>query len=106
MKTNTNNNKYYMVRTYSAGVFAGRIVKREGKECEMTDARRIWYWDGAFTLSGLAENGTSKPQECKFAIPVKKVILTEVIEIIEMTEKAKKSVYGVKNYEPQIKKIR
>lgn len=37
--------KRYIVRTYSAGVFFGEIVKRKGEEVEMRNARRIWYWD-------------------------------------------------------------
>ena len=33
---------YVIVRTYSAGVFAGTLVRREGKEVELKDARRLW----------------------------------------------------------------
>ena len=86
---------YCMVRTYSAGVFAGYIESREGKEATLRNARRIWYWDGAATLSQLATDGTSKPENCKFPCPVDSVTLTEVIEIIPITEKAKKSIEGV-----------
>lgn len=86
---------YCMVRTYSAGVFAGYIESREGKEATLRNARRIWYWDGAASLSQLATDGTSKPQNCKFPCTVDKVILTEVIEIIPITEKAKKSIEEV-----------
>lgn len=86
---------YCMVRTYSAGVFAGYIEKREGKEATLRNARRIWYWDGAASLSQLATDGTSKPKSCKFPCPVDSVTLTEVIEIIQITEKAKKSIEGV-----------
>lgn len=87
---------YCIVRTYSAGVFAGYIESRKGKECVLRDARRIWYWEGAASLSQLAVDGTSKPEKCKFPTAVDKVILTEVIEIIPCTEKAKKSIEGVK----------
>lgn len=86
---------YCMVRTYSAGVFAGYIESREGKEATLRNARRIWYWDGAASLSQLATDGTSKPENCKFPCPVDSVTLTEVIEIIPITEKAKKSIEGV-----------
>jgi hypothetical protein len=50
-----------LVRTYSAGVFAGELVSRKGQEVVLKDARRIWYWAGAATLSELAMRGTSKP---------------------------------------------
>ena len=43
-----------MVRTYSAGVFLGTLKSREGKEVVLKDARRMWYWDGAASLSQLA----------------------------------------------------
>jgi len=87
--------KVCMVRTYSAGVFAGVVKSRNGKEAVLTDARRIWYWEGAASLSQLATSGTSKPQNCKFPSPVPEILLTEVIEIIPMTESAIISVREV-----------
>lgn len=87
--------EYCMVRTYSAGVFAGYIESRNGKEAVLRNARRIWKWAGAASLSQLATDGTSKPMDCKFPVAVDKVILTEVIEIIPITEKAKNSIEGV-----------
>ncbi len=91
----SNTKPYVMVRTYSAGVFAGYLKSRKGKEVELTNARRIWYWDGAASLSQLAQSGTSKPQNCKFPEPVESVILTEAIEIIPISPIAKKSIEGV-----------
>ena len=88
--------KYAMVRTYSAGVFAGTIAERNGKEVLLKDARRIWYWDGAASLSQLAQSGTSKPENCKFPEPVSEVLLTEAVEIIPITDEAKASIEGVK----------
>ena len=87
--------RYCMVRTYSAGVFAGFLKERDGKEVVLTDARRIWYWDGAASLSQLATDGTSMPENCKFPTPVAEVLLTEVIEIIPITDKAAKSIAEV-----------
>lgn len=86
---------YKIVRTYSAGVFAGYIEKKEGNEVTLTNARRIWKWEGAASLSQLAQSGTSMPNNCKFAEPVDRVVLLNVIEIIDVTEKAKKSIESV-----------
>jgi len=85
---NKKNEKYpiMMVRTYSAGVFYGELIERNGKEAILLNARRVWYWDGAATLSQLAQSGTSKPENCKFPESVDQVILTEVIELISVTE--------------------
>ena len=87
--------RYCMVRTNSAGVFAGTVESRNGKEVVLSNARRIWYWDGAASLSQLATSGTSKPKNCKFPEPVAEVLLTEAIEIIPITEIAKASIEGV-----------
>lgn len=87
--------KTCIVRTYSAGVFLGTVKARDGKEVTLTDARRLWYWDGAASLSQLANEGTSKPKTCKFPAPVAEVLLTEAIEIIPATEAAIASIAAV-----------
>ena len=81
--------KDVLVRTYSAGVHVGTLQSRAGKEVVLTNARRIWYWDGAATLSQLAIDGTSKPENCKFPAAVPEILLTEAIEIIPITDKAR-----------------
>lgn len=87
--------KYVMVRTYRAGVFCGYIESRSGNNIILNNARRIWYWSGAASLSQLAQSGTSKPKECKFPEPVDRIELIDVIEIIDVTEAAKKSIDSV-----------
>jgi hypothetical protein len=86
---------YVMVRTLSAGVFAGTIKSRKGQEVVLTNARRIWYWAGAASLSQLAQSGTSDPQNCKFPEPVSEVTLMQAIEIIPISPVAKKSIEAV-----------
>ena len=88
-----------MVRTYSAGVFLGTLKSRDGKEVVLTDARRMWYWEGAASLSQLATTGTSRPKTCKFPAPVGEVFLTEAIEIIPATEAAIASIAAVPVWE-------
>jgi hypothetical protein len=87
---------YYIVRTYSAGVFAGNIIKRNGMEVEMANARRLWYWDGAASLSQLAMDGVTNPDACKFPKEVTSIILTQAIEIIPCTKKAEQIIKAVK----------
>jgi len=88
--------KYVIVRTYSAGVFVGYLKSRDGKEVVLLNARRLWYWDGAASLSQLAMEGVSKPENCKFPCEVDRVELTEAIEILDITKKAQKSIAEVK----------
>lgn len=87
--------KYVIVRTYSAGVFAGTFESRKGQEVVLSNARRLWMWAGAATLSQMAEEGTSKPNECKFPQPVKRVELLNAIEILDVSKKAQASIEGV-----------
>ena len=87
---------YVIVRTYSAGVFAGYLKERNGKEATILNARRLWYWDGAASLSQLAESGTSKPDKCKFPEPVSSITVTEAVEILNVTAEGKASIEGVK----------
>ena len=89
------NMPYVIVRTYSAGVFACYLEKRVGKEAKLIEARRLWYWKGANSLSDLALNGVKFPDDCKFTAPVNCEV-TEVIEVLEVTEKAKQIILGVK----------
>lgn len=87
--------RYVIVRTYSAGVFAGTLVSRDGKEVVLSNARRLWYWAGAASLSQLAQSGTSKPSNCKFPEPVDRVELTEAIEILSVTPEARRIIESV-----------
>ena len=84
--------KYVIVRTYSAGVFAGYLESRKGQEVVLSNARRLWYWKGAASLSQLAIDGVASPQECKFPEEVSRVELLQAIEILDVTEKARKSI--------------
>ena len=84
-----------IVRTYSAGVFYGEIETRNGQEVVMRNARRLWYWDGAASLSQMAMEGVKKPENCKFAMPVDRVELLQVIEILDTTAAAQKNIEGV-----------
>lgn len=86
-----------LVRTHSAGVFYGNLdlddTDRSGR---IFDARRIWYWDGAATLSQLANDGTSKPENCKFPAPVPWIDVSGIIEILPVTDQAAASIDSVK----------
>jgi len=86
---------YVIIRTYSAGVHAGYLKSREGKEVTLLNARRLYYWEGAFTLSTVAMKGVSKPESCKFPDVVNEILLTEAIEVISCTDVARESIQKV-----------
>ena len=90
---------YVIVRTYSAGVFAGFLKSRTGQEVILNKARRLWYWSGASSLSQLAVDGTKDPKNCKFPVEVETVELLQVIEILSCTPEAQKSIQEVPVWE-------
>lgn len=87
--------EYVIVRTNSAGVFAGYIESRNGEMVVMKNARRLWYWSGAASLSQLCMEGVKDPNNCKFPCEVNRVKLFGVIEILNVTDCAKESILSV-----------
>lgn len=90
--------QYYIIRADRAGVFFGHIKERRGSEVDLTDVRRIWYWDGACSLSQLATEGTKRPDECKFTVTVPEMTVLGVIEVISCTAAAVASIMAVKEW--------
>ena len=88
-------NKKVLIRADRAGVFYGTLKEKNGNEVVMTNVRRIWYWDGAASLSQLAVNGTTAANRCKFTVYVPEMTILGVIEIIPCTDKAIESIEGV-----------
>lgn len=86
---------YYIVRGKNSGVFAGNIKERNGQEVTMTNVRRLWYWDGAASISQLAQEGTVKPENCKFTVTVDEILVLDAIEIDKCSKKAEKSIKEV-----------
>lgn len=87
--------KKVIIRSTNAGVFYGKLKEKDGQEVTLTDCRRIWYWDGAATISQLAAEGTKRPGKCKFTMRVAEIVVMEVIEIIPCTPAAIESIEGV-----------
>lgn len=88
-------NQYCIIRCDRAGVFAGTIKERNGREVTLTNARRLWRWYGALTISDLAVEGTTDPGRCRFTLEVPEITLLEAIEIVPCSVKAEKSIREV-----------
>jgi len=84
--------KYVIVRCHDAGVHAGILESHQGRECVLTESRRLWYWKaakGAF-LSSVAMDGLS--DESKIGKVIDRIHLTENCEIIKCSLEAEKSI--------------
>ena len=90
--------KYYIIRADRAGVFFGHIKERTGDEVVMTDVRRIWYWNGAASISQLAMEGVKHPELSKFTVTVQEMTILGVIEIIPCTDEAVRNIKAVEEW--------
>ena len=91
-------NKYYIIRTEKAGVFFAQIKERSGSEADLINARRLWYWDGAASLSQLANEGVKNARNCRFTVTVDETTVLGVIEIIPCTDKAIDNIKAVSEW--------
>ena len=87
--------KRVIIRGDRSGVFFGTLEDKNGREVELLNCRRIWYWDGAASISQLAAEGVKKPKNCKFTITVESIVIMDCIEIIPCTEDAIRSIEEV-----------
>ena len=81
-----------IIRTYSAGVWFGRLKEKEGDEVILTEARRMWRWwaKESISLSGVALHGI-KQEKSRIAGAVDSVWL-QAIEIIPISGTAAESI--------------
>lgn len=87
-----------IVRGDKSGVFFGTLASKDGSEVKLTGCRRLWYWDGAASISQLAVDGTKRPNQCKFTVTVGEIVILDAIEIISCTDKAVRSIEGVEEW--------
>lgn len=74
-----------LIRANAAGVHYGTLVSRDGQEVHLKDARRLWSWNGALSLSEVAMKGVNISQS-KISDRVDEIILPTAIEIIAISK--------------------
>jgi len=84
-----------IIRSRNAGVHYGTFVSRKGTEVKLANARRLWYWDGAASLSELAVYGTKKAANCKFSVRAPSIEILDACEVIYCQPEAVKSIEAV-----------
>lgn len=92
--------KKCVIRADRAGVFFGTVTSKTVtpggyNEVELKNVRRLWYWDGAASLSQLAMEGVNAPGNCRFTVVVPEMVVSGVIEIIPATEDAISNIESV-----------
>ena len=79
-----------IVRCNRAGVFFGTLTDYDSatREAKLENVRRVYYWDGAATLSQMAMEGVTRPSNCKITMAVNEMRVMEAIELLPCTEEA------------------
>ncbi len=91
--------KYVVVRTYAAGVHVGVLKSYDYKtrHATLTESRRIWSWEGAFTLSELSVNGITGG---RIALELPEIMITQVEEIIPASALSEKILRSKGAFKP------
>ena len=82
-----------IVRCNAAGVHSGTLESHRGRECVLTQSRRLWFWvptKGSW-LGAVAETGINH-SESKIGPVTSRIHLTEACEIIECSNDAAESI--------------
>jgi hypothetical protein len=85
--------KYVIVRCRDAGVHAGVLESTNGRECTLTESRRLWYWKVAGSgdfLNAIAIAGVHR--DSKLSAPVERLTLTENCEVIQCSAEAERII--------------
>ena len=90
--------KYCVIRGRGFGVFAGTVEAVDDTCVLVKNARRLWYWDGAASISQIAAEGVKNPNGCKFSVPVESIVLRDWIEVIPCADQAVTIIQGVKEW--------
>jgi hypothetical protein len=96
--------KFVLVRTYSAGVHAGYLERRNGLEVKLAETQRLWRWYedvaddwDAGALTGVAIHGVKKGNS-KISEILSSIVLTEAIEIMPLTDNALASIRSLQGW--------
>ena len=75
--------EYVIARCSAAGVHAGIVESTDAHHTVLRDARRIWYWTGAASLSEIAA-----------AVPLLRLRDGDIAELIVCLPEGRRSVEG------------
>jgi hypothetical protein len=87
--------KKIIARIDRAGVFHGTLDHIDNDIMRLKDARRIYYWNGALSVTDMAANGITGG---KVTVPVTTVefMSDKIVELNECSEEASKSIEAIK----------
>ena len=88
-------NKKIIARIDRAGVFHGTLDYIDTEIIRLKDARRIYYWNGALSVTDIAAKGITGG---KVTIPVNTVefMSDKIVELNECSDESTKAIESIK----------
>lgn len=88
-------NKRVIARIDRAGVFHGTLDYIDNEIIRLKDTRRIYYWNGALSVTDMAAKGLTGG---RISVPVTTVefMSDKIVELNECSEEASKSIVTIK----------
>jgi hypothetical protein len=87
---------FVIVRGRNSGVHAGYLVEHRATDgvVVLRDARRIWSWSGAASLSELAVYGARNSAQCRFGVRIarQEIIGSDACELIHTRPTGQKMI--------------
>jgi hypothetical protein len=90
--------KKCIIRCYASGVHFGTLAAQDGRQVELTGARRLWRWHtggmaNGVSLSAVAVTGIDAKRSTVEPV-VASITLLDALEIIPTTDAAASSIEG------------
>ena len=88
-------NKKIIARIERAGVFHGTLDYIDNEIIRLKDVRRIYYWNGALSVTDIAAKGITGG---KVTVPVSTVefMSDKIVELNECSDESTKSIEAIK----------
>ena len=77
--------KECIIRGAQSSVHIGEVESQEGQKVVIKNAKKLWYWKGAFTLNQIAVDGLNR-KESRISKVAPRVTMLDAIEIIEVVD--------------------
>ena len=81
--------QYVIVRSSLAGVFCGTLENKNGTEVVLTNARKIYRWQGAYTVEDIAVKGLNA-EASQITVQVGEIVIDDVCQVLPTTDAAQK----------------
>lgn len=78
--------KKCIIRCDRSGVFFGTLASLQGQTAELTNVRKIWYWEGANAVEQISRDGVNINSQ--LTVIVDAMVLTDVLQVLPCTDRA------------------